>query len=1057
MVGLQAPPPLYCLYGTPTTLREIQMIRTFHRTLTRAVAGTGALLLFAALPLLAQGIVSGRVVSAEGKTPLGDVQLLVEGTSIVAVTNADGRFTLRNVPVGPRELRAFRVGYTPQKKKVEILSGQTATVDFDMIAAIVKLQEVVTTATGEQRRVELGHTVATVDVSKKMGEAPIKNFGDLLVAKAPGVQVLPANMTGGGSRVRIRGTSSFSLSNDPIYIIDGIRMTSTSAGGIGVGGTAPSRVNDINPSEIENIEIVKGPSAASLYGTDAANGVIVITTKRGRAGRTNWNTFVEHGQISDPNDYPTMYAILGKSVGATVQRRCILREVAAGTCVVDSATSLNVYKRPDLTPIKLGQRDQTGVQVNGGTETTRYFISLDLQKEVGPFGLPAFNKQRFDSLKVPLADHLKRPSQLEQGSFRSNVNASLSQNLDIGVTTSFTRLEQRLPQVDNNVNSFWYNGMIGPGFTGAGPGYTGLGSLGQPLMGYGNFTPGEIYQRLATQGIQRMIVGTNINWRPQTWLAARADLGMDLTDRTDYGLQKFAEGPDFSTQRQGTVTDARGNTRNLSGNVNATATWVPRPWLNSKLTVGTQYVNFNNYTNSAGGTILPPGAQTPSQATTPSAAQSTTLSNTLGLFAEEAVSLYDRMWLTVGIRTDQNSAFGQNFSRVYYPKVSASWMISDEEWFPKKIPLLSTLRLRSAFGFAGQQPGANDALRTFATTSTTIGGTDVSGILSSALGNPDIRPERTQEAEGGFEAKLWDNRINFDFTYYKKINTDQLFSLPIAGSAGTAATSILTNLGATQNTGVEFLVNAQILDSRNFGWDLTVSASKNANKLITLGKKANGDTIPSIGVNTTVQQRNGLPIYSYWSRPYSYTDSNNDGLLNSTDIVVDTTWKPKGYSQPRDEISITNGIELLGRRLRITMLADYKGGSVLFNNEEGFLCQQAVSCPYISSLHPSLKNQARALAYRDQGTLNTAWGFMEPLQFWRLREISAVYTMPDRIARVFFGAASANVNVAVRNIHVWTSYTGVDPEANYGQGDTQQTLLTAGPPRYVNIRINLRY
>ena len=116
-----------------------------------------------------------------------------------------------------------------------------------------------------------------------------------------------------------------------------------------------------------------------------------------------------------------------------------------------------------------------------------------------------------------------------------------------------------------------------------------------------------------------------------------------------------------------------------------------------------------------------------------------------------------------------------------------------------------------------------------------------------------------------------------------------------------------------------------------------------------------------------------------------------------------------------------------------------------------------MSCPYISSLKPSLANQARALAYRDQGTLNTAWGFMEQLQFWRLREISAVYTIPDRFARAWFRAANANVNVAVRNIKIWTAYTGVDPEANYGQGDTQQTLLTAGPPRYVNLRINLKY
>jgi TonB-linked SusC/RagA family outer membrane protein len=1035
-------------------------------SLTRVVTSVGALLAIAAAPMLAQGIITGRVQSAEGKAPLGDVQLLVEGTSIVTVTNAEGRFTLRNVPPGPREVRAFRVGYTPMKKVVTVTGGQTATLEFDLVAAIVKLQEVVTTATGEQRRVELGHAVATVDVSKKVAEAPIKNMGDLLVAKAPGVQVLPANMTGGGSRVRIRGTSSISLSNDPIYIIDGIRMTSTASGGPGTGGTGPSRVNDINPNEIENIEIVKGPSAASLYGTDAANGVIVITTKRGRAGRTNWNTSVEHGQIKDHNQYPTAYAILGKTPGAANQRRCFLREVALGSgtggCVVDSATSVNVYDDPNLTPLKPGGRDQMSVQVNGGTEATRYFISLDIQKETGPFGLPAFDKLRFDSLKTVITDNMKRPSQLEQGSFRSNVNASLSPDLDVGVTSMFTRLDQRFPQVDNNVNSFWYNGMVGPGFKGSLPGIaTNLGSLGQQLYGYAAMRPGEIFQRLATQNIHRMIVGSNISFRPTTWLATRADLGVDLTDRADFSLQRFAEGPDFGTQRQGLATDSRGNARNMSANINASATWVPRPWINSKFTVGTQYVNFYSYTNSAGSTVLPPGAQNAGQGTIPSVNQGTTLANTLGMFVEEAVALNDRVWLTTGIRTDRNSAFGRNFKEVYYPKFSASWMASDEEFFPH-IWGLSSLRLRTAYGFAGQQPGANDALRTFSTTSTSINGADVSGLLSSALGNSDIKPERTREFEAGFEAKVWDSRVNFDFTYYNKLNTDQLFNLPLAGSSGTAATSILMNLGATQNTGVEFLVNAQIFDSRNLAWDLTVSASKNANKIVTLGKKPNGDTIPSIGVNTTVQQRNGMPIYSYWSRPFSFPATDADGILATADVTVDTTWRWMGYSQARDEVSITNGFEVLNRRLRITVLADFKSGASVLNNEEAFLCQQSVGCPYISSYTttgglPTLYNQARALAYRDKGTLNTAWGFIEPLQFWRLREVSAAWNMPDRWATRLFRSAGASVNLAVRNIHVWTNWTGVDPEANYGENNTQQTLLTAGPPRYMNLRINLRY
>ena len=193
---------------------------------------------------------------------------------------------------------------------------------FALSPVVVQLQEVVTTATGEQRRVELGNAVASVNAAQRTQTAPVTDMASLLVAQAPGVQVLPGNTTGTGARVRIRGINSLSLSNDPIYIIDGIRMTSNSASmQIGVGGTAPSRVNDINPEEIENIEIVKGPSAATLYGTDAANGVIVITTKKGRAGAARWTGFAEQGVVQDRNNYPSTYAILGHSPGLTTPRR----------------------------------------------------------------------------------------------------------------------------------------------------------------------------------------------------------------------------------------------------------------------------------------------------------------------------------------------------------------------------------------------------------------------------------------------------------------------------------------------------------------------------------------------------------------------------------------------------------------------------------------------------------------------------------------------------------------------------------------------------------------
>ncbi|MEW5916937.1 MAG: TonB-dependent receptor, partial [Gemmatimonadota bacterium] len=695
-----------------------------------------------------QATVTGRVTARESNEPLPDVRVIVMGTTVFTVTNADGRYTLRGVPPGAQTIRTIRVGFVEQKKPVAVAAGQAATLDFVLEPAIVVLQQVVTTATGTQRRVELGNTVATVEVASKVETAPVKNVGDLLTARAAGVQVLPGTMTGAGARVRIRGTSSISLTNDPIYVIDGVRMTSNSSSmGIGVGGTSASRVNDINPDEIESIEVVKGPSAATLYGTDAANGVIVINTKKGRAGRAQWSVFAERGVVDDNNDYPTQWAILGHAPATpNTLRRCFLSQMADGSCIMDSTTSLNVFSDPETSPIKAGWRSQVGAQVSGGSDAIRYFISADYEDEVGPFAMPEFSRRRFDSLGVAIRDEWDRPNALTKQSYRGNINAQVSPKLDLAVQSNFIKLLQRLPQVDNNVNSFWYNGTIGPGFKGAGPGYTGVGSLGQPLRGYGNFTPGEIFQDETSQDVHRFLGSTNVDWRPISWLQTRADIGVDFSGRNDYELCRFANCADFSTNRLGFAQDVRANIRNITANLHAGANFSPRTWLGLKTTAGVQYVDFKQNQNEAAGEELPPGAQTPADGTIPSVGAATTIQKTFGIFVEEQASLNDRLFLTAAVRTDQNSAFGNDFQRVFYPKFALSWIMSDERFFPT-LGWLGEFRLRSSYGESGVQPGPNDAARSFQVTTTNIAGSDISGLQSDRLGNTELRPENSKEFE----------------------------------------------------------------------------------------------------------------------------------------------------------------------------------------------------------------------------------------------------------------------------------------------------------------------
>ena len=578
------------------------------------------------------GTITGRIIASSSTQPLSDVRVTVVGSALSTLSGADGRYTLRGVPNGNSEVRVLRVGYQEQKKPAAVSAGGSVTLDFTLAPAVVQLQEVVTTATGEQRRVELGNSVGVINVAGRVEEAPIKNMGDLLTAKAPGVQVLPGVMTGAGARIRVRGTASLSLSNDPIYVIDGVRMTSDNgnqAQTLGVGGTQSSRVSDINPDEIENIEIVKGPSAATLYGTDAANGVIVITTKKGKAGAPKWNVFGEQGMLRDRNHYPTQYAIFGHDPATpTTARRCLLKELSVGKCIKDSTSSLNLFEDPSETPIKDGWRNQLGAQLSGGTDAIRYFTSANFENEIGTLGIPDYDAHRLDSIGIaPVRGEWARPNALQKASVRANLTATVSPTLDLSFQSGFIKLDQRLPQVDNNANSFLYNAFTGPGYKN-----NGVGTLGQPLNGWANATPGDIFQQTNTQGVNRYIGSANVNWRPRSWMQNRADIGLDYNSRAEYNLCRLAQCNDVGTNRAGSAADARADVRNFTANLSSTGQWQAREWVGLKSTVGAQYVNYALTRATAQGNTLPPGATTPAAGATPSVASATTLQKTVGFF-----------------------------------------------------------------------------------------------------------------------------------------------------------------------------------------------------------------------------------------------------------------------------------------------------------------------------------------------------------------------------------------------------------------------------------------
>ena len=1017
----------------------------------------------------AQGIVSGRLTDQANGSPLIGARIVVLGTSLTATSTSEGRFRISGVPAGVQQVRASQIGYASGTKSVTVPDQGTVTADFALVLTPYSLDEVVVTATGDQAKREVGNSVSTVDVAELVKTSSISNMNDLLVAKAPGVSVLPGSLTGAGARVRIRGASSLSLSNEPIYVLDGIRVTSAiNSSAIGIGGTNPSRVNDLNPEDIESIDIVKGPSASALYGTDAANGVIVIKTKRGKAGKPVWSASIEQGGVYDRNKYPLNYRAWTPGATTANTTQCLLSGVAAHTCVLDSVSSFDAWKDKESSPLSTGHRQEYSLQVSGGTDALRYYVSGDWEKEIGVLHMPSIFQQRVlatrNLLEVPA--YQVNPNALRKMNLRANLNLNLNERMDLAVSSGFVTSTQRLPQTDNNTTGLGSNLYGGSGFkhnivNPPGAATTVL----RDNYGYQRYTPDEFFSDNVNQDINRTITSGTFNYRPATWLATRAVLGMDFTSRDDNELcirdecTYFGSSPTDPSvgSKAGFRTDARTTFFSYTGDVNATANYRLSKDFGAKSIVGAQYGKEKFAANTAASSNLTPGGRTVSAGTIPSVSESTTITATLGFFAEQLISYKDRVYLTGSLRTDKNSAFGHSFNRVYYPRASLSYVVSDEPFFPRS-SVLSSLRFRGAYGASGRQPGPNDANFFLTSRTSNVDNVEIPGLQVSAIGNPALRPERTAELELGFDASLGSNRFNLEMTYYKKTSRDALIARTIAPSAGTPATR-LENIGKTANEGIEFAINSTIVDSKSFGWELTLGGSYNRNTIVSLG------AVP-LSPGVTNWSRVGYPIGAWWTRPYTYQDKNGDGIIRfSTDATLNELFIKStdslvynGPVLPPAEFNAFNAFDLFGRKLRIQALISANAGGYTEFDTERIRCQSRLNCRGDIDPTAPLKEQAAAVAVR-QAPSSSQYGYVHKTDFVRLRELSATYNFPDKWAHLF-SATRVSLTVAGRNLGIITRYPGIDPETGYF-GSTGAALTndfqTAPPPSYFTFRLNVGF
>jgi TonB-linked SusC/RagA family outer membrane protein len=1010
------------------------------------VSATLTLLLLGTNQAAAQaGKLAGTVTDSATNGPLDGAKIQVVGTSLLEVTNQEGKYVVRSIAPGTYQVRALRIGYKPVVKSVTIGPDETAALDFAMTAAPVQLDEIVTTATGAQRKLEVANAVSTIDASSIAAEQPITQMGDLISGRAAGVQVLKSGgTTGTGMRIRIRGANSISLSNEPLYYIDGIRLESSASsstldiGGFGAGDSrtqGPSRLNDLNPDDIESIEIVKGPAAATLYGIQASNGVVRITTKKGTAGRPRWNFFVEEGAVTDPNTYPLNYFGRDNTVatGPAYDYFCQLQYELDGLCTQTSITKYSPLENPDTRPLKTGLRQNYGANVSGGNDFATYYLSATYESEDGVFRLPTIEEDSIRNAFGTVPDNQIRPNTLTRTSVRANLGANVSRNSDIQASVAYVSSDSRFVENDNSALT-----ITGSAETSTNP---------PNVMDGWYFTPAQLFAELATQGVERFTGGLTYNWRNGTWLSTHATVGYDIANRTDVQFFPTGRVAPLDQNNDGVLHDNRFQVSQTSVDAGAVARFKLSPKWGSKTSVGGQFFRDLTTGTTAAGRGLAPGSQTIAGASTVEAIDTTVESRSAGLYVEEEAGLNERLFITGALRFDDNSAFGKNFSATVYPKASASWLVSEEPFW--HVGWMNTFRVRGAFGASGQQPGTIDALHYFSPVTGKKNGQGAFGVTTGGLGNPDLKPERSLELELGFDAAFLKDRFSVEFTYFNKETKDALVQKPVLPSAG-QVTSQFFNLGKVRNYGAELAIDARVVENRNFLWDIALSGSVTHNTIVELG-------VPPFYVPGSFYQRQvqGFPAGGFWGNKVSYNDADGNGIIDNTEFSVDNKLHYLGPALPTKEASLNSSMGFFNGRLRFGSQFDYRGGHRVDNSIENYRCYVG-NCRGLYDRTASLKEQA--LAQAAFNGYSSAVVFDEPGWFIKLRELSLTYYFPGRWAHAM-GASNTSLTLAARNLWTITDYSGVDPEVNaFGQDNFSSSDFESQPQvRYWTARVNVSF
>jgi len=981
--------------------------------------------------------VSGRVTDPKGE-PLPGVTVLVKGTTNGTSTGADGSFSL-SVPENST-LVFSSVGFKTQELAV---TGATSTIAVRLSDDQQALNEVVVVGYGTQTRQDLSTSVASVG-SQALARQPVAGFDQALQGQAPGVQVAaPSGAPGAGISVRVRGNASLNLNGSPLYVIDGVPVLPDYQQEISVGNQRLNPLNTLNPNDIESIDVLKDGAAAAIYGVRAANGVVVITTKRGKVGQAQVGLSVYYGVQKLRKKLDVLNSQQFIQEYNEIQTNAGLAPVSTTDPRLQSNTDWQdeVYRTASLQNYQLN--------VSGGTEKTRYYVAGGYFNQQGISQNSGFDRYNFKiNLEQTVSDRFRIGTNLNLS--RTHTNGSVRSELALGNSGTVLGALSQIPNIPvrNADGTYGVNPLnqsdnpIGNLLETSNQAtvYQAIGNI------YGEF---DILKNLRV----RSSLGIDFRTQNENQFISRNYPGTTNADASTRGSARTASNQQVIWLNENTVT----YTPNLGDKHHLTLLAGESMQASNRFTSGAETRGFVSnavpYLSSGSTVVGIPGSYEDSWAL-------------LSVFGRANYDYDGKYLFSASLRADGTSRFINKYQFGYFPAVSAAWRLSKESFFPQSGPV-SDLKLRASFGVNGNQEIYTYQRFSRYTTSGVNyqggGSAIVGGVTQSDIGNNDLRWEKTYQSNVGVDFSMFDNRLTLTVDLYDKQTRDLLLDVPIPVSAGlppapNQPSAIVTqNIGKIQNRGLEIgLVTTNVQAQNNgFGWTTNFNVSGNRNKILDLGTQVTGageTSARNIIYGSSISQA-GQPLGAFYgytmqgivqsnaegqglptqngNRPVAgdvrFADLNGDGVINDQDRTIIGNPNPKAFA------GVTNNFSYKGVELSVFFQGQF--GNQIYNQTRQILESQSdplnQSTRVLNHWTPTNTNTdiPRPVRNDPQGNNRFSTRWLEDGSYVRLKNITLAYNFPTVLSK---RASIQNLRlyVTAQNLITWTHYLGYDPEVN---------------------------